>query len=328
MATECRNLVLLLNGEKENQEPDRHTQDMSLRIEEKEPLSSGIRRVIREQLEMVLHYFADPECNRHTAVHEARRNFKKIRALLRMIRPLIGEELYRRENIRFRDAGRMLAEIRDSAALVEAFDKLTSEFADHLSETGFDDIRKKLLQRHEDFTQRILIRENAVGKVEEFLQPAREDIRNLPVGNNDLKVISRGLKKIYRQGRNAMKTAYKKPADTTFHEWRKHVKYLFYGMLSLSFIWQEHISTLADSLHQLSDYLGDDHDLAEIRRIILDNPDTYNDTKQVQNLLSFIELRQSHLRKTAQPLGEKLYMESPSDFIDRIAGYWEIASKY
>ena len=161
MATECRNLVLLLNGEKENQEPDRHTQDMSLRIEEKEPLSSGIRRVIREQLEMVLHYFADPECNRHTAVHEARRNFKKIRALLRMIRPLIGEELYRRENIRFRDAGRMLAEIATVRHWLKP-DKLTSEFADHLVKPD-SMISAKNCCNGTEFRSG-LIRENTVGK--------------------------------------------------------------------------------------------------------------------------------------------------------------------
>jgi CHAD domain len=48
------------------------------------------------------------------AVHEARKDLKKLRSLLRLARPVLGGELYRRENARFRNLGRSLSATRDA----------------------------------------------------------------------------------------------------------------------------------------------------------------------------------------------------------------------
>ena len=46
------------------------------------------------------------------------------------------------------------------------------------------------------------------------------------------------------------------------HEWRKRVKDLWYHCLLLQDAWKPVMSALADEAHELSDRLGDDHDLA------------------------------------------------------------------
>ena len=51
---------------------------------------------------------------RSAAVHEVRKSLKKIRAALRLVRPVIGDKSYRRENTCFRDAARPLTEVRDA----------------------------------------------------------------------------------------------------------------------------------------------------------------------------------------------------------------------
>jgi hypothetical protein len=48
-------------------------------------------------------------------VHEARKDMKKLRSALRLVRDGIGEKAYRRENHRYRDAARRLSGIRDPA---------------------------------------------------------------------------------------------------------------------------------------------------------------------------------------------------------------------
>jgi hypothetical protein len=45
------------------------------------------------------------------------------------VREDLGDEAYREENVSFRDAGRLLSELRDVQVLVETVDKLASERA-------------------------------------------------------------------------------------------------------------------------------------------------------------------------------------------------------
>ena len=47
-----------------------------------------------------------------TSVHGARKDLKKLRSVLRLIREELGEEVYRTESQRYRDAGRGLGQSR------------------------------------------------------------------------------------------------------------------------------------------------------------------------------------------------------------------------
>jgi CHAD domain-containing protein len=60
----------------------------------------------------------------------------------------------------------------------------------------------------------------------------------------------------------------KDPASENFHEWRKRVKDLSYHLQMLNPIWPEQICAAASELKELSDYLGDDHDLVLLEQAI------------------------------------------------------------
>src|SRR5258708_16068593 len=57
-------------------------------------------------------------------IHDIRTRLKHCRALLRLLRKSLGEDTYRRENARLRDAARPLVAVRDAAVLVQALDDL------------------------------------------------------------------------------------------------------------------------------------------------------------------------------------------------------------
>ena len=60
----------------------------------------------------------------HLGVHEARKRFKKIRTLLRLIRTYLGEPLWREENKTFGDIARSIGAVRDAQSLIECVTKL------------------------------------------------------------------------------------------------------------------------------------------------------------------------------------------------------------
>jgi hypothetical protein len=94
-----------------------------------EPVPEGIKRIVREEIEAaVRHLSGQGKPDRDEAIHEARKNVKKIRGVLRLMRPELGE-IYRLENTHFRDIGRQLSQFRDAGAMIETFDALRGNTA-------------------------------------------------------------------------------------------------------------------------------------------------------------------------------------------------------
>ena len=60
------------------------------------------------------------------AIHEARKDVKKIRSALRLVRHEIGDDVWRRENEHYREVARGLSGFRDAEILVQALDGLGS----------------------------------------------------------------------------------------------------------------------------------------------------------------------------------------------------------
>ena len=86
--------------------------------------------------------------DRETAIHDTRINLKRLRSLLRLARPSLGEQ-WKAENVRWRDVGRGIAEARDAAALVEAFDDLASQIEDPEERSSYMAIRSTLVARRD-----------------------------------------------------------------------------------------------------------------------------------------------------------------------------------
>ena len=83
---------------------------MAFRFKAEESVAKGIERMARGQIEKALEGLtgqngAAPE----EVVHDVRKRFKKVRALLRLARGGLGRKLVDRENARFRDAARPLS---------------------------------------------------------------------------------------------------------------------------------------------------------------------------------------------------------------------------
>src|ERR1044071_8043552 len=97
---------------------------MSFALEEKEPISTAVRRMAVEQIDLALRHLGAPSEDIDGAIHSTRQSLKRVRALLMLARSELGEEAFEREWSCFRDAGRPLAEGRDAAVVVETLNGL------------------------------------------------------------------------------------------------------------------------------------------------------------------------------------------------------------
>jgi CHAD domain-containing protein len=298
---------------------------MGYRLEAAEPIPEGIRRIMLELIDETTANLGDAEADQDKAVHSARKKLKRIRAVLRLVRDEIGEARYQAENICFRDAARRLAGARDSFVMVETVDDLADRYAAELAPDAFDPTRAQLMARYQAVRRQLLEKGDAVEKVLGTLGQARLRLRDLPVDGDDFDVFAGGLRRVYRRGRRRMALAYAVGDDPElFHDWRKRVKYLWHQSEILGPAWPSQLEQQAEALHTLSGYLGEDHDLAELNRVIRLESHRFIGDFSLPILLRLIERRRDALQALARPLGRRLYVEKPGAFVARMEGYWRI----
>jgi CHAD domain-containing protein len=146
---------------------------MSFQLRPEESRRKSLRRIVRKQMDAVMEELsAVQKGHRDEAVHEVRKSFNKIRAVLRLVRPAIGDKSYRRENTCFRDAARPVTEVRDARILIETLDKLLEHFQAHVANRSFADIRKALQNELRAVRKRVLDKHNTFVVVAETVSQA------------------------------------------------------------------------------------------------------------------------------------------------------------
>ncbi|OYD83776.1 CHAD domain-containing protein [Azospirillum brasilense] len=299
-------------------------------IKREEPITDGIRRIALEQLDKAVRALADSDEGRHKGVHEARKACKKLRALFRLARGALGEQVYRRENLFIRDAQRDLSAVRDTAAIIESMDKLTAHFAGQLDAQAFARLRAILVERCRAIEAEQMDKADMPTQVAKRFDGARERIagwrlsakdRGNGKGNrNGLALLRPGLHRVYRDGRRLFRHLEPASDAHAWHEWRKQVKYFWYHTRILCPLWPGPLDALSDELERVSDLIGHDHDLVVLLDIAAGCD---QDARAAAALTALVERRCQELRHEAMPIGLRLYAERPGTVIDRLDVYWK-----
>lgn len=299
-----------------------------------ESLAGGLRRLSVSQFEHALDGFNDPAVARDIAVHEMRKSTKRVRALLRMVRPTIGEKVYRYENGALRDASAIVAGVRDGVVMVKSVQRLRDRYQRLLAPGVFQTTEERLRQRHQRVADRVLNDDEILGQIQNALYKARSRYAAWPVDPDDPRsgkylvphrfaAIGPGIGATYARGREEMKASFEQPLAENFHMWRKRVKYLRHQMEIVAPLWWEVVGGLAVSLDTLGEVLGEEHDLAELTRLATSVPDLVPDPDERSLLLSLAHHRRQELQGAARVIGSRIYAESPAQFTRRLGAYWQ-----
>ncbi len=296
---------------------------MSYRLKAHESVSKGIKRIATEQIEKAISELSTTdELGVDEAVHQVRKRLKKTRAIVRLVRDGLGKKSYKQENARFRDLGRNLASLRDSEVQIESLDNLATHFKD-IAPESFTDMRRELEVNYRQEYQQVL-NKGILISVKNQLKDAKDAIADWKIKANDWSAIDQSLQRVYKQGYKGLDQSMSKPTAENLHEWRKQVKYLRYQLKILSQIWSEIMTEWVDQTHNLSDYLGKDHDLAVLKELVLSQPERFDRQATLETLTTLIDRRRQELQSAAIFLGKRIYTEKPKDFRDRLGNYWQI----
>jgi CHAD domain-containing protein len=291
---------------------------MPYRFKINEPVEKGFRRIAREQLEAAQAALAAPQVLPQ-GVHECRKAVKRLRALVRLASSALGPRVTRRRIKALGRAARALSARRDQAVMLETVAKLAADAGPDTAAI-LTPLRAYLVgqlgeQPHPlDF--------ESAAKAQRLLARETKKFAHTHFRQRGFAALEKGLEKSYRKARQAMRNAYGEPTDEAFHALRKTVQWHWRQMSLLARAWPDKFAVRVLAARELSQMLGDDHDLAMLIAAAVKADDISADDKEA--IVALCLARQRALRLAAEPRAERLFAETPKAFAKRMAVYWHL----
>lgn len=290
---------------------------MAYHFKRKKPLATEIRRLAYERIDKAVVALQRASESRPEEVHTARKCFKEIRALLKLVQHPMGS-CYTPENHSYRDVGRELAALRDIQVLVQNWAAFSRKFPELTRNQVFLRSRQRLEKELEAKRHDAL---HGVRRAIDILETARRRVNDWPLTHVSFAELVPGLRLTYKQGRRAMSGACDSQDGLLLHECRKRTRDFWCHTTLLEPTSPEVMHAHRVQLKRLLDLLGEDHDLTVLRTYICDGQFS-SDGDLVRQLGCRIQGVQSQLRGHACRLAIEVYSERPKIYIHRISEQW------
>src|SRR5579863_10217990 len=272
-------------------------------------VSKELDRIVTAQLEAAIIALETPRCDSTAAVHDARTSIKRVRAVVRLARDQIGAERYREVNETLRCAGRRLAALRDAIVLPAVLEGLERRYVDEIGGPELNELRETLAGAHRAAADVDSEREPLVDAILS-LQRVHSHLDKRPLVRDDvgLEAIVGGFRRVYARGRRSYREALRHRDTEALHAWRKRVKDLRYGAELLRDADPPRLKQIREAARELSDLLGDDHDLAVLAQRASCYP----------SITRLIDARREELQRTAFELAEAVYAAPPRKLVKQL----------
>ena len=302
---------------------------MSYRIRPGKPLTGEVVRVARLQYAGAIGLLRDQPRGPHEAIHDARKRFKRLRGLFRLVRDA-APKFCASENARVRDIAAGLSTVRDATALVEAMDHLLASNAASGHRPALQAIHDRLAARRDriasaetDLEARIA---TAIAGCEDGIA-ALSGLR-LPKGKaRAVEVLAGGVARNYGRAVRALEAATASGHAEDWHDLRKRIKYHRMHVQLMSAAWPGDMAMRAEIADLAGEALGDDHDLTNLEALIATDPDAIGDTTEIAILRTVMAARSAELHAQVRDIVRNLLRDDRKLVQSRIAALWRDAAK-
>lgn len=282
-------------------------------------VAGAARRIAREQIGGAIGAIEGKDAA--VAVHEVRKCCKKMRALVRLIRPVFPD--YAQENADFRDIARALSGSRDVKVLLDTIDLLV-QGAPEAAKTGlFAPLRRRLAS--DQATQAHEERAGAhLDEARKRLEKALERSKDWSLKGEDWEALGGGLGRILREARKAERAVHSAPSAAKYHELRKLMKYHWYHTRLLVPLWPAMMRPRTAELSRLADMLGLHHDICVFEAWLGAPPPAMERFDAVEAMLPLAGERRKQLEREIAPLVARALAQKPQARVDHWGALWAI----
>ena len=284
------------------------------RLKTDEDAAAGMRRIAAGRAEKALERLHGADQGElAAAIHGARKDLKKLRGLLRLVRDELGEKTFKAEDRRYRDAGRALSGSRDAEVKLETLLALRHRFDGTCPPTAAERWAGTL-EAERDELAAVVVGETE-GKIDAALGGDRggaDAIRGWTLETDSWELVGPGLDaelpaRAARRWPRRWRTH--RPRASTSGANAPRTSGTSCG--SLRDAWPEPLGETTAEAHELTELLGDHHDLAVLggrprRRARARRPRPPSRPRSSGARRSFSTRR--------SPSAERLYAEKPKAF--------------
>jgi hypothetical protein len=145
---------------------------MSFELHNRRNIDDELKKIVRRQLRNTTRALNTSDGVKfESAVYEARKSVKKVRAVAAFLREA-GAELPRKDRKRLKSAAGALSRLRDSAAILDTFDRVRRRYPQQLPEHTYAILRRGLVEARDRQEARAQ-RDGVVGDAARRLEKTR-----------------------------------------------------------------------------------------------------------------------------------------------------------
>ena len=241
------------------------------------------------------------------AIHEIRVLLKKAKATARLLNSQVDDELFVKENIAYREIGRMMALWRDTSVQRKTLKLLKKEHPDLFLRLAENEKVQALLRKPEpesvvDESERL-----KVVQINELFNKAAYRLRFYTLDKLNPQLLLKEMEQTYIiTADNYLKCRINhKPA--ALHAFRKRSKDFLYQLYFFRPLNPSLIKNLEKKLDTLTQYLGKYNDLSQIVRFLDYKPGAENNSPAIEELIVVIRDKQDEYLSKVWPLAYKIF---------------------
>ncbi len=284
---------------------------MSFELNQRKHLEDELTKIVRRELRDTARDLVSAGTEFDEVIHESRKSVKKVRAAAALLEQA-GAKLPRKDRKRVKTSARALSRLRDSAAIIESFDRVRRHYPKQLPEHTYGILRRALVgarnrqeaqARHDD----------VISEAAERLAKTRKSAKawaSPSIGVSDMVGI---ITDSYRRSRKAMKRSRTTGQSATLHRWRKEVKTLWY-QLRLAKPLLTGVGPLIASLKRLETDLGDDHNLVVLGATLRGCGELRPMRAELRKIEHLAARMRRPLRRRAFMIGRRVHSRQPQAF--------------
>jgi CHAD domain-containing protein len=284
---------------------------MSYQFTNREPVPLAVRRIVREEVAFAADNLkVNRAAKRDEAIHEIRKAVKRVRALLKLMRPVFGDG-YDLEMAAWRNLGQILSAVRDAEAMLQALEELRPACPEKL----YALLRRRLMEKKRETLRHI---NPVIAKLAAGLRKSTTRLKFWPMEDEGFRTIEPGWKRTYRMGARAMQEAEKEPSPENLHNLRKRTKEHYFQLRLLEGLWDRKLRRHKAKAQRLEEMLGAHRNLVVLKATILEEA-----AGNVAGFLAVLDKKEKDLAAKVLKLGVRVYSERASRMMRRVKQRWE-----
>lgn len=284
-------------------------------------IGSRLVQAVSYQAEKAVYFCSAENLPANQKVHELRRGFKRLRALLRFYYMVPDSQAIQLQTD-IRHFGKLLAPLRESAVNAELFEKEIVSSA-IVAEKKIRNARELLAGKNKLLLEKGFWDNNLHNTIRTFFNGFDQLLTGSKLELPAKVHFHREICQTYLSSYIYYNQMPQVPDAGEWHDLRKKLKRLWYQLDFIRFLHPRYFKLKTDQLNKITDQLGDDHDLHVFAEDLLAGGYGFSE-EELRIMNNRIENLREMNRLKLQPRLKQLFTAPPSEFEQKMDRFFKI----